>query len=133
MSLLDLPANELKRQITTAKELAAVMKFFFDEFVDAPGFMESSRPIEVPPALAQCVGRVAASLWPNENIAAEWQVGEVPMLRIVHGTALLKGTPAVVLWASDISAGILSLPDIATGKTIYARISMFEPHKRRPN
>jgi hypothetical protein len=133
MEILDLPANELKRQITTGKELALVMKFFFDRFVDEPGFMESSRPIEVPTALAQCVARVAATLWPDQKISSEWQVGEVALLGIVHGTAVLKGTPAVVLWASDLSAGILSLPNVATGQTIYARISISEPHKRRPN
>jgi hypothetical protein len=94
MKLLDLPINELKRQLTTGKDLAGVMKFFFDRFVDEPAFLETSHPIAVPNDLAQGVSRVVSTIWPQADVLTEWQLGEVPLLGIVHGAVTMgkRGT-----------------------------------------
>ena len=131
MSLLNLPAGELKRQLATGKDLATVMQFFFDSFVDQPGFLEAGHPVPASSELQQLVGRFVAAMWPDQNVLTEWLVMEVPLLRLVHGTVKLNGSPATLVWASDISVGIIGLPNAKTGNTMYGRMTLTDPTKKQ--
>lgn len=129
MPLLNLPINELKRQLATGKDLAAVMKFFFDSFVDQPGFLEAGHPVPASNELQMVVRKFVSAMWPKQNVATEWQIIEVPLLGIIHGTVMMKGSPGTLLWAPDISVGILGLPDTRTGTTMYSRMTLTNPTK----
>ena len=124
MNLLDLPTSELKRRLTTGKDLASVMKFFFDRFVDEPVFLKASHPVAVPNDLAQGVSGVVSTIWPSTAVLTEWQLGEVSLLGINHGAVTIGKRQGIVFWASDLAVGILSIPNLLTGETIHARISI---------
>jgi hypothetical protein len=131
MSLLNLPIGELKRQLATGKDLATVMKFFFDSFVDHPGFLQAGHPVPASKQLQEIVGKFIDRVWPNQNVITEWLVIEVPLLGIVHGTVNMNGKPTTLLWAPDIAVGIIALPDIRTGNTMYGRITVTDPTKKQ--
>jgi len=129
MPTSDLPANKLKRKLATGKDFAAVMRFFFDSFVDQPDFLNAGHPITVPSDLEEAIGKVVAHVWPKRNVITEWKIVEVPLLGIIHGTVMMNGKPSVLLWAPDIGMGIIALPDVLTGNTMYARITVSQPAK----
>ena len=131
MSLLNLPVSELKRQLATGKDLATVMKFFFDSFVDHPGFLEAGHPTTASSELQQVVGKFVSAMWPKQNIITEWQIIEVPLLRLIHGTVKMNGSPSTLVWAPDISVGIIGLPNTRTGTTMYGRMTLTDPTKKQ--
>ena len=107
------------------------MRFFFDSFVDHPGFLEAGHPVPASNELQQVVGRFISAMWPKQNVVTEWLIIEVPLLRIIHGTVKMNGSPATLLWAPDISVGILGLPNARTGNTIYGRMTLTDPTKKQ--
>ena len=127
MELLDLPIVELKRQLATGKNFALIMKFFFDHFVDEPNFTAASSPTDVPQSLAEAVGQIFASIGPASVIVSSWRLNEVPLLNLIHGTVTTTQSSAVILWATDIAVGLLGIPDLKTGNTMYGRITITKP------
>jgi hypothetical protein len=131
VKLLDLPINELKRQLATSNDLGEVMRFFFDHFAENQGFIEASHRIQVPEALREGIRPLIAKYWPNQTIAGEWAVAEVTLLGLVHGTVRLDSDTAVVLWAPSLSVGVIALPNLKAGEIVYARISIIKANATR--
>ena len=124
MELLDLPTNELKSRLVNEKDFAQIMKFFFDRFVDQRSFMSASRPVRAPQTLIEAVGKVFATVAPKKVIASSWQLCEVGLLNLIHGSVTTKDGLAIVLWATDIKVGLVGMPDMKTGNVLYSRLTV---------
>jgi hypothetical protein len=131
VKLLDLPINELKRQLATSNDLGEVMRFFFNHFAENRSFIEASHRIQVPEALREGIRPLIAKYWPKQTFVGEWAVAEVTLLGLVHGTILLDSNTAVVLWAPSLSLGVVALPNIEAGEIVYARISIIKANATR--
>lgn len=122
---LNLPINELKRELAAGKDLSAVMKYFFDQFVDKPGFMEGGHPAQVPKDLERCIFSAVALMRGKTKLRVEWRLFEVPLLQLIHGMATINGEFGMIVWAPDITTGILCLSsNPMSAKKEYARLSV---------
>ena len=132
---LDLPIYRLKRKLAGEKNIDAVVKFFFDNFVDAPGFLDAGHAIATAPIhLEECISHVARVVWKGAPVAAEFRLFEIPLLQLVHGAVTLNGKPATVIWLTDMTAGVMSLTrNILTGETLYARLTVTPAKPGAPN
>ena len=132
---LDLPINRLKRKLAAEKNIDAVVKFFFDNFVDAPGFLDAGHAIATAPIhLEECIRQVARVVWKGAPVLVECRLFEIPLLQLIHGAVTLNGKPATVIWLTDMTAGVISLTqNILTGETLYARLTVTPAKPGAPN
>lgn len=131
---LDLPILKLKRKLAGEKNIDAVVKFFFDNFVDAPGFLDAGHATKAPKHLEECIGQLAMAVWKGAPVLVEYRLIEIPLLQLVHGAVTLNGKPATVIWLTDMTAGVISLTqNILTGETLYARLTVTPAKPGAPN
>jgi hypothetical protein len=124
--------NELKRKMATDKEIAHAMEFFFDHFVDSPGFMSLGYAKELPEEVKQGVYQALGTAFGKARFLIEWLTGEIPEMQIIHGTVSIDGKPGVILWASDIKTGILSIPkEVGSAELLYIRLSLTPQRDKR--
>lgn len=122
--------SELKRRLATAKEIASVMEFFFDEFTSRPEFLAAGIPRPVPEVVAETVDFAVTHALKQSNSVLAFSTVELPEFQLLHGTVVVNGKLGVLLWASDIQTGILSLPaEIDSPETCYMRLSVFPDPK----
>ncbi len=133
INLLALPVGELKRLLVTSKHFEEVMTFFFDHFAELPGFLEASHPITVPDDLREGLGPLMSKLYPKKNVATKWLIQEVDLLGIIHGTVTFADKMAVVVWARELSMGIVAMPGKSLAEVLYARISVTAKHTGAAN
>ena len=131
---LDLPIDRLKRKLASEKNIDAVMKFFYDNFVDAPGFLDAGHAAKVPKHLEECIGQLAMAVWKGAPVLVEYRLIEIPLLQLVHGAVTLNGKPATVIWLTDMTAGVISITQNAfTGEMLYARLTVTPVKAGAPN
>ena len=131
---LDLPIDRLKRKLASEKNIDAVVKFFFDNFVDAPGFLDAGHPIEAPRHLEACIRQLASVVWKGAPVLAEYRLIEVPLLQLIHGAVTLNGKPATVIWLTDMTAGVISITqNVRTGEMLFARLTVTPVNPGAPN
>ena len=45
-------------------------------------------------------------------------------LNLIHGMIVTSAGTAVIVWATDISVGLLGMPNTETGQSTFARITV---------
>ncbi len=131
---LDLPIDRLKRKLASEKKIDAVMKFFYDNFVDAPGFLDAGHAVKAPKYLEECIGHVAMAIWKGAPVMVEYRLIEIPLLQLVHGAVTLNGKQATVVWLTDMTAGVISIAqNTFTGEMLYARLTVTPVNPGAPN
>lgn len=117
---------ELKRMIVGSKRLDEVVAYFFDHFGENPAFHDAGRPLmEIPEPLQQAVGRVVAAVAGETTFRTHWTILESPSTNIVHGSVIINGKHAVLVWLPEIMVGVVALTvDPRTSKTTFARIKV---------
>jgi len=131
---LDLPIYRLKRKLATEKNIDAVVKFFYDNFVDAPGFLDAGHAIKAPKHLEACVHQLAMAVWKGAPVLVEYRLIEVPLLQLIHGAVTLNGKQATVIWLTDMTAGVISIAQNSlTGEMLFARLTVTPANPGAPN
>ena len=128
-----LPVDELKRKIATEPDLSVVMNFFYDNFGDSDQFLSSSVPVEPSPELQYGFGAVISKLRNGPWTATSWRIMSIPLIGLVHGMVYLDGDQkASVVWAPELSAGIVSIAGRGIQGVTIARIAVTK-ETSRPN
>ncbi|MFN7923354.1 MAG: hypothetical protein U0Q16_24850 [Bryobacteraceae bacterium] len=124
---------ELKRQLAGAKKLDEVVTYFFDNFADNPDFHQVGYPREeIPRQLQDAVIHVVDALWEGKPVAMRWMIIDIPTMGFMHGTIIMNGKLATVIWAPDILVGLLAITlDPASSRTTFARISITPASQRK--
>ena len=131
---LDLPIDRLKHKLAAEKNIDAVVKFFFDNFVDAPGFLDAGHAIVAPKQLEACIYQLASMVWKGAPVVVECRLFEVPLLQLIHGAVTMNGKPATVIWLTDMTAGVISITqNNLTGETLFARLTVTPVKPGAPN
>ncbi|MFN0101153.1 MAG: hypothetical protein ACKV2U_03565 [Bryobacteraceae bacterium] len=131
---LDLPIQRLKRKLAAEKNIDEVVKFFFDNFVDAAGFLDAGHATKPPGQLEECINHLASVVWKGAPVMVEYRLIEVPLLQLIHGAVTLNGKPATVVWLTDMTAGVISLTqNTRTGEMLFARLTVTPAKPGAPN
>ena len=131
---LDLPIYMLKHKLASEKNIDAVVKFFFDNFVAAPGFLDAGHAIKAPKQLEACIHQLAMVVWKGAPVVVECRLFEIPLLQLIHGAVTLNGKPATVIWLTDMMAGVISITrNNLTGEMLYARLTVTPANPGAPN
>lgn len=115
---------ELKRKMVADKDLSKIMEHFFDHFWEDPAFREMGRQIDPPKDLQDCVYRVIGGLFGENMYVVSILAVDLPGANLIHGAVEVSGDQGLFFWAPDLRAGIVSISEIKTGKTHFARISI---------
>lgn len=132
--ILGLPIYRLKRKLAAEKNIVTVVKFFYDNFVDAPGFLDAGTAIKAPRQLEECIRQLAMVVWKGAPVLVEYRLIEVPLLQLIHGAVTLNGKPATVIWLTDMTAGVISITqNSVTGEMLFARLTVTPAKPGAPN
>src|SRR5258708_28814410 len=115
------------------KDIAGVVTFFFDHFVDAPGFMSLGYAKNVPDNVQQAVAQALGAYFRKSVLAIELTTAEVPEMQLMHGSVEVNGRAGSLIWAPDIQTGIISIPgkNIKSGEMLHFRFSLTPPGDKR--
>jgi len=123
--------NQLKRKMAMDKDISGVMKFFFDEFVDSPGFMSLGYEKELPDEVKTAVTQALAAGLGKSSFTLTIITTEIPEMTMIHGTVVVNGIHGAMVWATDLQTGIVGVPKKPGGpEMLYVRLSLTPPRTR---
>lgn len=121
----DLPIDRFRRLLVTGSDLGETMTWFFDHLVSEPAFLNAGRPVTPPEDLRTTVGEIFVRVWKKRLLRMKWTLLEVPLGNLIHGMVRVNGRESMLVYATDINTGILSIPsEPVPGRILYARFSL---------
>lgn len=113
---------ELKRKLTSEKELALIYEYFLDHFGENPEFMAMGESA-VHPYILMVIAQVANHLHPTETVSHVALVN-LPEHQLFHGGFSLGGRPGCVLYCEDLRVGMIVVPELPPSIEVrYARFT----------
>jgi hypothetical protein len=80
---------------------------------------------QVPERVKQGVCEALATAFGKSEFLIQWGGSEIPEMELIHGSIMVDGCRGVLLWATDMQTGILSLPKKPEStEMIFARVSV---------
>ncbi len=115
----------LREKVVTATDLSDVVRYFFDELADKPGFLELGERF-TDATLSEVLGQVVIRIVPGGARRIELVLLRLPEDRFVHGTLAMPRWHGTFLYFEDIRRGVLALGGMA-GPMHFARFTVVEP------
>jgi hypothetical protein len=117
--------RQLKLKMATDKNIADAVRFFLDNFVDSPGFMDLGHQKDLPDPVKKAVCQALGSALRKSEFEMQWVGSEIPEMQLIHGSVTVDGSMGIILWAPDIQTGILSVPKKPLSpEMLYVRMSL---------
>ena len=121
---------ELKSKMAQVEDLAEAWNFFFDHFGENPAFFEHGE-LAKEPKLAMLVKEIGRKIYGKKAVVTPPILKRIPAYEFVHGSGLVNGHLAVVIFFKDIDMGLLSIME-RIDKTMLMRFSTFERDSDKP-
>ncbi|MEE8585530.1 MAG: hypothetical protein V3T83_11830 [Acidobacteriota bacterium] len=115
---------ELKSKMAQVEDLAEAWNFFFDHFGEDPAFFQHGELAEEP-KLAMLVQEIGRKVYGEKALVMPPILKRIPAYDFVHGSGLVNGHLAVVIFFKDIDMGLLSIME-GIDRTVLMRFSTFE-------
>ena len=112
---------QLREILDTAKDLSAIITFFFDHIVEDPTFTKLGRSEEVP-ILSTKLEHVLSQVTKKTAKLVNARYMRMAEFRFVHGPFFIQGQPGSVIYFEDTGKGLVAYAD-KSGMTQLARFS----------
>jgi hypothetical protein len=114
--------EELKRVMTSAKDLSKIFYYFLDHFGEDEAFLELGKP-GPHKELESLMSVTAGQMLKTTVIVMENLLIAVPGTQFIHGACRINGRPANVLYFEDIQVGLLVMLPVGKGPMLQSRFS----------
>lgn len=100
--------DALRRDLANADDFTALMDRFFD-CVEADPELTRAAEGHRSPRLEDLVSRIAGELFDRSMLVLRFQLLRVPRYRLVHGSVVIAGRLATVVWFEEPRQGLLAI------------------------